>query len=329
MNINSLGRFIKAQANTYKIAMSELKHGKKRTHWMWFIFPQLRGLGMSSISRYYGLEGIEEARAYLDHPVLSGRLYEACNEFIETLKGPITLLSSATGGANTFTLVGLNSLQFVLSAYKVSMSSHIRDIDYTALALNEEDGALINQWVNIKKGKRFWNRKLTYEHIMGTNVNSDLKLPSLPSIVAEYPRLSDQGKAFAGEYILERLGNETIIPVITVDCVVSLLAVNESFAESLSVLEPYGAENPEPTILLKDVFITKPQIVGSGHVKCVLTSSRGGYLKAISFRCADNDVGNTILNTKGEAYNIIGKVKLDEWQGRRNVQFIIEDISLG
>ena len=136
-------------------------------------------------------------------------------------------------------------------------------------------------------------------------------------------------KKFAGEYILERLGNEKIIPVITVDCVVSLLAVNESFAESLSVLEPYGAENPEPTILLKDVFITKPQIVGSGHVKCVLTSSRGGYLKAISFRCADNDVGNTILNTKGEAYNIIGKVKLDEWQGRRNVQFIIEDISLG
>ena len=83
MNINSLDRFIKAQANTYKIAMSELKNGKKRTHWMWFIFPQLRGLGMSSISRYYGLEGIEEARAYLDHPVLSGRLYEACNELLK------------------------------------------------------------------------------------------------------------------------------------------------------------------------------------------------------------------------------------------------------
>ena len=83
MNINSLDRFIKAQANTYKIAMSELKNGTKRTYWMWFIFPQLRGLGMSSISRYYGLEGIEEARAYLDHPVLSGRLYEACYELLK------------------------------------------------------------------------------------------------------------------------------------------------------------------------------------------------------------------------------------------------------
>ena len=82
MDINSLERFIKAQTNTYKIAMSEIKNGKKRTHWMWFIFPQLRGLGMSSISRYYGLEGIDEARAYLDHPMLSGRLCEACNELL-------------------------------------------------------------------------------------------------------------------------------------------------------------------------------------------------------------------------------------------------------
>ena len=52
MDINSLDRFIKAQTNTYRIAMSEIKSGKKRTHWMWFIFPQLRGLGVSSIYRY-------------------------------------------------------------------------------------------------------------------------------------------------------------------------------------------------------------------------------------------------------------------------------------
>ena len=83
MDINSLDRFIKAQTNTYRIAMSEIKNGKKRTHWMWFIFPQLRELGVSSISRYYGLEGLDEARAYLEHPVLSGRLYEACGVLLE------------------------------------------------------------------------------------------------------------------------------------------------------------------------------------------------------------------------------------------------------
>lgn len=83
MDINSLDRFIKAQTNTYEIAINEIKNGKKRTHWMWFIFPQLRDLGMSSISRYYGLKGLDEAKAYLDHPVLSGRLYEACGELLK------------------------------------------------------------------------------------------------------------------------------------------------------------------------------------------------------------------------------------------------------
>ena len=83
MDINALERFVKAQTNTYEVAMSEIKNGRKHTHWMWFIFPQLRGLGMSSISRYYGLENFDEANAYLAHPVLSGRLYEICSELLK------------------------------------------------------------------------------------------------------------------------------------------------------------------------------------------------------------------------------------------------------
>ena len=83
MYINALERFVKAQTNTYEVAMNEIKNGRKRTHWMWFIFPQLRGLGMSSISRYYGLENFDEAKAYLAHPVLSARLYELCGELLK------------------------------------------------------------------------------------------------------------------------------------------------------------------------------------------------------------------------------------------------------
>ena len=78
MNDISLERFIKAQNNTYSTAINEIKNGRKRTHWMWFMFPQLKELGMSSISRYYGICGIDEAKAYLEHPVLSERLYELC-----------------------------------------------------------------------------------------------------------------------------------------------------------------------------------------------------------------------------------------------------------
>ncbi len=62
--------------------MKEIQNGKKLSHWMWYIFPQLRGLGTSSMAYIYGISGIEEAIAYLEHPWLSGRLYELCTALL-------------------------------------------------------------------------------------------------------------------------------------------------------------------------------------------------------------------------------------------------------
>lgn len=70
-----LERFVKAQAASYDTALAELRAGEKRTHWMWFTFPQLRGLGISSMAYRYGISSLDEARAYLAHPVLGPRLY--------------------------------------------------------------------------------------------------------------------------------------------------------------------------------------------------------------------------------------------------------------
>ena len=72
----TLERFIKAQNTTYEEALSEIKMGKKRSHWIWFIFPQMKGLGLSHMSQFYGIENIDEAREYLAHPVLGARLIE-------------------------------------------------------------------------------------------------------------------------------------------------------------------------------------------------------------------------------------------------------------
>ena len=83
MDINSLERFVEAQAKTYEIALNEIKNGKKHTHWMWSIFPQLRGLGTSNMAYIYGISGLEEAKTYLEHPVLSERLYEICDELLK------------------------------------------------------------------------------------------------------------------------------------------------------------------------------------------------------------------------------------------------------
>ena len=73
---HSLERFVVAQELMYLRALEEVKNGRKVTHWIWYIFPQLKGLGHSNKSIYYGLDGIDEARAYLDHPVLGPRLRE-------------------------------------------------------------------------------------------------------------------------------------------------------------------------------------------------------------------------------------------------------------
>ncbi len=69
-----LGRFVAAQEAVFDVALRELRAGRKRTHWMWFVFPQLRGLGSSPTARCYGVSGLEEAKAYIAHPLLGPRL---------------------------------------------------------------------------------------------------------------------------------------------------------------------------------------------------------------------------------------------------------------
>jgi uncharacterized protein (DUF1810 family) len=71
-----LKRFVEAQAGIYEQACAELRAGRKRSHWMWFVFPQIRGLGSSEMAVRYGVSGLEEAKAYLEHPVLGPRLRE-------------------------------------------------------------------------------------------------------------------------------------------------------------------------------------------------------------------------------------------------------------
>jgi uncharacterized protein (DUF1810 family) len=83
---DSLDRFLSAQQEWYSTALGELRAGRKHTHWMWFIFPQLRGLGMSETSRHYGIAGLGEASAYLQNPVLGPRLLE-CTSAVMQISG--------------------------------------------------------------------------------------------------------------------------------------------------------------------------------------------------------------------------------------------------
>ena len=83
---HDLKRFVAAQEPVFAAALAELRAGRKRTHWMWFIFPQLRGLGRSSTATYYGILSLDEARAYLAHPLLGPRL-ELCTNAVFGIEG--------------------------------------------------------------------------------------------------------------------------------------------------------------------------------------------------------------------------------------------------
>ncbi len=74
---HDLQRFVDAQAHTYDQALAELRAGQKRTHWMWFVFPQIAGLGRSGMAQRFAIHGLAEAKAYLSHPLLGRRLVEA------------------------------------------------------------------------------------------------------------------------------------------------------------------------------------------------------------------------------------------------------------
>lgn len=80
---NTLEKFIKAQDQLFQVALEEIKNGKKRSHWMWFIFPQIKGLGFSEMSNYYAIENIQEAQEYLSHPVLGKRLIEISSVLLQ------------------------------------------------------------------------------------------------------------------------------------------------------------------------------------------------------------------------------------------------------
>jgi len=91
---HDLDRFIHAQAQTFAQACAELRAGRKTSHWMWFVFPQLRGLGHSAMAQRYGIASLDEARAYLEHPLLGARLAGCTQLVIDAARSPADIFGS-------------------------------------------------------------------------------------------------------------------------------------------------------------------------------------------------------------------------------------------
>ena len=136
----------------------------------------------------------------------------------------------------------------------------------------------------------------------------------------------DDFKKFVGNYIQNKLNSENIVPVLTIDAVVSLSGVNEKLADCLQLLEPFGSSNPEPKIMIERVMVKNAIIVGNGHIKCKLVSDMQDSLNAIIFKAENTPMGNVLKNAGNDIFNIVGVLRKDTWQGKNNLQFIIEDI---
>ena len=121
MATHDLTRFVDAQRDVYEQALSEIRSGRKRTHWMWFVFPQVAGLGSSSTSQHFAIHDRAEAQAYLDHPILGARLLECARALLDLdagsasevfgypddlkLKSSLTLFGEVSGPESRFAQV--------------------------------------------------------------------------------------------------------------------------------------------------------------------------------------------------------------------------------
>lgn len=138
---HDLNRFLSAQEGVYERALAELKDGQKRSHWMWFIFPQIDGLGYSPTAKRYAIKSKEEARHYLNHPVLGRRLLE-CTDAVVALKG--TSLSVIFGYPDD---VKFRSSMTLFETVAGSGSSFSIALD--RYCNGERDAATLSLWENL------------------------------------------------------------------------------------------------------------------------------------------------------------------------------------
>ena len=135
-----LNRFVQAQQEVYSRALAELKLGRKRSHWMWFIFPQIDGLGYSSTAKFYAIKSKDEAKAYLAHPLLGKRLMECAATLLKIegtsaaeifgypddlkLRSSMTLFASVSPGGSVFSRVLDHYFEGELDAGTIELLPH-------------------------------------------------------------------------------------------------------------------------------------------------------------------------------------------------------------
>lgn len=135
----------------------------------------------------------------------------------------------------------------------------------------------------------------------------------------------DEFTVFMQDEVSRQLKGAIMTPTLNLDGALTVSAVTPDFISELSCVGPFGAGNDEPRFAVVDARIVKADIVGTGHVRCILSSASGGRLKAIAFNCVDDELGLGLLRAAGGRLHLAGTIRADTWQGRTEAQLVIDD----
>jgi single-stranded-DNA-specific exonuclease len=129
---------------------------------------------------------------------------------------------------------------------------------------------------------------------------------------------------FLAQRLQAQLDGE-LVPILELDGALDAAGANVDLVETLAQVGPFGSGNPEPRFAIAAARIAKADVVGSGHVRLILSGAGGARLKAIAFRAADSEMGHALLAHQGATFHLAGTLRIDSWQGNTNVQLIVDD----
>jgi len=133
--------------------------------------------------------------------------------------------------------------------------------------------------------------------------------------------------SFLSDHVRKQAGQEKVTMPVAVDGAIDIVAAAPELVSVLSRMEPFGAGNEEPRFAVPSVRLSRVDVVGGSHVRAFAVGSNGGRLKLIAFRVSENDLGRAMLNHQDRQVHLLGALREDNWNGRKGVQFVVEDMA--
>jgi len=131
---------------------------------------------------------------------------------------------------------------------------------------------------------------------------------------------------FLAERARAALGQDALVPELRIDGMLATAAATPELLALVDRLGPFGTGNPEPRFALANLRVVKAEVAGGEHVRCILADGAGaGRIKGVAFRSLESELGPALLNGQGRGFHVAGHLRPDNWQGREEVQLVLDD----